>query len=56
VIGTSVVDEQGEFSFFQSVPRGPASDVQGQAIVDLENDPVLQVAIDTLLGVVAQSR
>jgi len=56
VIGTSVVDEQGGFTFFQSVPRGPASEVQGQAIVDLENDPVLQVAIDTLLGVVAQSR
>ena len=51
VIGKATADEEGEFRFIQLTPRAVEySDVQGQAIVSLENDNALQVAHSTLLN------
>ncbi len=50
VIGKATADEEGEFRFIQLTPRViEYSDVQGQALVDLENDNALQIAHNTLL-------
>ena len=53
-IGTAQADEEGAFTFFQPVERPEASDVQGEALVNLEADNALQVAYDTVLNEVAQ--
>lgn len=53
VIGQAEVDERGNFSFFQAIPRPERSPIQGQALVDLENDPALRVAFETVLAVAA---
>lgn len=51
VIGQAEVNEDGTFSFFQAVTRPDRSPIQGRALVDLANDPALQVAFDTVLAV-----
>jgi carboxyl-terminal processing protease len=48
VIGTAEADEEGAFTFFQAIPRQDRSDVQGQALVDLETDQALRIAYDTV--------
>jgi carboxyl-terminal processing protease len=53
VVGQAEVDDDGNFSFFQAVARPDRSPIQGQALVDLANDPALQVAFDTVLAVAA---
>lgn len=53
VVGQAEVDDDGNFSFFQAVTRPDRSPIQGQALVDLTNDPALQVAFDTVLAVAA---
>jgi carboxyl-terminal processing protease len=50
VIGSATADEEGSFDFFQPFTRHAGSDVQGEAIVDLNSDPALQVAFDTLIN------
>ena len=50
VIGSAVADEDGDFDFFQPFTRREDSDVQGEAIVDLDNDPALQIAFETVLA------
>ena len=54
VIGSAVVDEEGSFDFFQPFTRREDSDVQGEAIVDLDNDPALQIAFATVLAEVGE--
>ncbi len=50
VIGKATADEEGDFRFIQLTPRAVEfSDVQGQAVVDLEKDNALKVAHETLL-------
>ena len=56
VIGSAQADEDGAFTFFQPVERPEASDVQGEALVNLEADNALQVAYDTVLSVAAQAQ
>ena len=54
VIGSAVADEDGSFDFFQPFTRREDSDVQGEAIVDLDNDPALQIAFATVLAEVGE--
>ena len=56
VIGSAQAKEDGTFTFFQPVERPEVSDVQGQALVDLDNDNALQIAYDTVLEVAAQGQ
>ena len=53
-IGTAQADEEGAFTFFQPVERPEASDVQGEALVNLETDNALQVAYNTVLNEATQ--
>ena len=53
-IGGTVADEDGNFDFFQPFTRREDSDVQGEAIVDLDNDPALQIAFETVLAEVGE--
>ncbi len=48
-VGTTVANEDGEFEFVTTGPRPQLSEVQGEAIVDLEGDTALRTAIDTLV-------
>ena len=50
VIGSATANEEGSFNFFQPFTRHDGSDIQGEAIVDLNSDPALQVAFDTLVN------
>lgn len=50
VIGKAKANEEGEFKFIQLTPRLDYSEVQGQALVDLENDNALKIAHSTLLN------
>ena len=55
VVGSTTANEDGEFQFVTTGPRREYSPVQGEALIDLENDQALQVAHDVLLDqVVAQ--
>ncbi len=54
VIGTTTVKDDGTFSFVSPFRRPDISDVQGEAIVDLDNDTALQVARETVLELVEQ--
>ena len=56
IIGSAQADEDGAFTFFQPVERPESSDVQGEALVNLEADNALQVAYDTVLSVAAQAQ
>jgi carboxyl-terminal processing protease len=48
LIGKATADEEGNFSFFQPVQRA-MSEVPGEALVDLEHDNILRVAIEALM-------
>jgi len=52
-LGSATADEEGEFDFVTLGPRPEISSVQGEAVVDLESDPALAVAVETLLAQVA---
>ncbi len=56
VIGSAQAEEDGSFTFFQPIERPNMSDVQGEALVNLEGDNALQVAYDTVLEVAAQAQ
>ena len=51
VVGSAIADEAGSFNFFQPFTQHAGSDVQGKAIVDLNSDPALQTAFDTLIDI-----
>lgn len=54
VVATTLADEEGNFKFVGFPPnRGPISEVQGEAIVNLETDNALKVAYDALLQQIA---
>ncbi|UCH25073.1 MAG: S41 family peptidase [Trueperaceae bacterium] len=55
LVGTSTVDEEGEFRFISSIAPREYSEVQGEALVDFENDSLLQIAHQQLLEQVAAS-
>jgi carboxyl-terminal processing protease len=50
VIGSATANEDGEFQVLSLGPVRQVSEVQGEAIVDLENDSALRVAFDAVLG------
>ncbi len=45
---TAVADEEGAFSFSETLPPRPRSDVQGEATLDLEHDAILKKALEVL--------
>ena len=47
-VGSTTVDEEGEFTFVTVGPRPVLSEVQGEAMVDLTNDAVLAAAVAAL--------
>ncbi|MDR9391337.1 MAG: S41 family peptidase [Trueperaceae bacterium] len=49
VLGNAVANDDGEFELVTSVPRPEISPVQGEAMVDVANDPALRTALDVLL-------
>ena len=53
-LGNARVDADGNFTFVQPFDRPADSAVQGEAIVDLENDPALQAAYNEVLEVSRQ--
>ena len=50
-LGSARVDAEGNFTFIQPFDLPQDSAVQGEAVVDLENDPALQVAYDEVIKV-----
>ncbi len=44
LVGSATANEDGAFKFIQSIPRGDYSEVQGEALVNLEEDNSLRVA------------
>lgn len=50
VIGEAVAEEDGTFSLMALGGLRETSSVQGEALVDLENDPVLRTALSVLAG------
>ncbi len=50
-LGSARVDAEGNFTFIQPFDLPRDSAVQGEAVVDLENDPALRVAYDEVLEV-----
>ena len=50
VIGEAVAAEDGTFTLMALGDRRETSSVQGQAVVHLESDPVLQMALSVLAG------
>lgn len=55
-IGSADIDEEGNFTFFQPFNARPDSTVQGEALVDLEADPILRAAYNELLSVSVQAQ
>jgi len=55
-IGSTKAKEDGTFDFVTLGPRPVISEVQGEAIVDLNNDSALKVAYDTVRQEVAQAQ
>lgn len=51
VVGSAVVDADGSFEMITLGPRPEVSAVQGEALVELENDSALQTAFDTVKAV-----
>ena len=47
-VGSTTVDEDGEFTFVTVGPRPVLSEVEGEAMVDLTNDAVLAAAVAAL--------
>ncbi len=54
VLGSATADEEGLFRFIETIQRADISDVQGEAIVNLESDNALQAAYNTLLNNIAE--
>ncbi|MCA9836154.1 MAG: S41 family peptidase [Trueperaceae bacterium] len=54
-IGKADINEDGSFDFFQTIERPDVSAVQGEALVDLNNDSALKTAYDTLLEQIAKN-
>ena len=52
-VGTVTAKDDGSFELITLGPRPAVSEIQGQAIVDLDNDNSLRVAYDVLLEQVA---
>ena len=50
VLGSTTAEEDGSFTFLQGFERPEVSSVQGEALVDINNDNALQVAYDTVLS------
>jgi len=50
VIGEAVAEEDGTFRLMALGGLPETSSVQGEAVVNLENDPVLQTALSVLAG------
>lgn len=50
VIGEVIADEEGTFNLMALGEQRELSSVQGEALVDLDNDPVLQAALRVLKG------
>ncbi len=50
VIGTATADDEGVFEVVSVGPSRNRSEIQGEALVDLETDSALKVAYDTLLN------
>ena len=53
-LGNARVDADGKFTFVQPFDRPKDSSVQGEAVVNLKNDPALQVAFNEVLKVSRQ--
>jgi hypothetical protein len=49
-MGSGVVNDDGTFTIVTSGPRLPMSEVQGQALIDVESDAILQRALEVLQG------
>ena len=57
VVATTLADEEGNFKFVGFPPnRGDVSDIQGEAIVDIDSDNALKVAYDALLQQIASAQ
>ena len=48
VVGSGVVEDDGTFTIVTSGPRLPMSEVQGEAMIDVENDAILVRALEAL--------
>ncbi|MGL4609670.1 MAG: S41 family peptidase [Trueperaceae bacterium] len=55
VVAKGTANEDGEFTFSGAIPRRERSDIQGDALVNLENDNALKIAYDTLQQQIASS-
>lgn len=55
VVGSATADDEGEFDFITAGPRREISAIQGEALVDVDADPALKIAVDTLLAQVADA-
>ncbi len=53
--GQAQIDKEGNFTFVQPFDLPQQSSVQGEALVDLEDDPALQAAYSEVLRVYAQA-
>ncbi len=53
-LGNARIDADGKFTFVQPFDRPADSAVQGEAVVNLENDPALQAAFNEVLKVSRQ--
>lgn len=54
-LGKATINEDGSFDFFQPIERRSSSVVQGEALVDLDNDHALKTAYDVLLEQLAKN-
>ncbi len=48
VVGSGEVDDDGTFTIVTSGPRPPMSEVQGEALIDVESDAILARALEAL--------
>ena len=48
VVGSGVVDDDGTFNLVTTGPRPPMSEIQGEALVDVESDAILARAVEAL--------
>jgi carboxyl-terminal processing protease len=55
VVATGEANEDGEFTFRGTIPERVNPDAPGDAVVDLETDNALKVALDTLLQQIASN-
>lgn len=55
VVAKGTADENGDFNFVGAIPEVKRGEAPGDAVVDLETDNALKVALDTLLQQIASS-